>query len=135
MIIRAIDADGDWLFGKGKNDYYSGNFAVAENIKTRLLEFLGNCFWNTSAGIDWFNLLGTKNINALILAIRTIILNSENVSGITELSVVLDRNRNLRIVYVVSTVFPGHLSKVLGFLLTEDGDILTTEDGEKLELG
>lgn len=105
MIVRAIDGNGDFLFGKGKNDYLSGNAAVAQNIRTRLSSFLGDCFFDTGAGIDWFNLLGSKNQIALDLAISAVILNTENVTGILKVSSKLDATRRLTVTFKAQTVF------------------------------
>lgn len=104
-IVRAINSNGDWLFGKSLNDYLSGNMAVQQNIRTRLLSFIGNCFFDTIAGIDWFNLLGSKNQLALSLAISAVILNTPNVTGILQLGVSLTTNRLFTISYKVQTTY------------------------------
>lgn len=106
MSVRAIDANGDWIFGKGINDYLSGNAAVQQSIKTRLLSFLGNCFFDVTAGIDWFNLLGAKNQTQLTLAISSTILNTDNVTGLLQLSVTLNPiSRAFSITYQVQTTY------------------------------
>lgn len=114
MIVRGLDANGDWLFGKGKNDYKSGLTAIAQSIKTRLSSFLGDCFFNLGAGLDWFNLLGSKNESAIQLAVATTILNTENVTGILELSVNVDSIRNITIKYNVQTTL-GQLSNAFQY--------------------
>jgi len=103
MIVRALDITGDWEFGKGKNDYKRGLNAVQQNIKTRLMSFLGDCFFDTTAGIDWFNLLGAKDRLALELAIQSVIINTQNVTGILQLSVSESANRRITITYRVQT--------------------------------
>lgn len=105
MIIRALDGDNDWTFGRGKNDYLRENDAVAEEIATILRCFLGDCFFDVPQGIDWFNLLGTNNKLGLILQVKNKILNVEEVTGLIDLSVNLDENRNIFLQYSVSTVF------------------------------
>lgn len=105
MIVRAIDSQGDWLYGKGRNDYKSGRIAVAQSIQTRLSSFLGDCFFAKNAGIDWFNLLGSKQRIALNLAISAVILNTDNVTGILELSLNLSQNRRITIKYNTQTTF------------------------------
>lgn len=136
MIVRALDENGDWTFGKGRNNYKSGVLAVAQNIQTRLQSFLGDCFFDTAAGIDWFNLLGTKNQLQLKLAISSVILNTENVASIISLSLNLDPfTRNLLLTYKVQTYFGEIVAEditIPDFITTEDGDILTTEDGDPL---
>lgn len=138
--VRALDSTGDWTFGKGQNDYKTGLAAVRQNIQTRLSSFLGNCFFETTAGIDWFNFLGSKQVIALELAIRTTILNTENVTGLISVNSSLNEiNRNLNIVYVVRAI-PGQNIVITGtaiisttdFLTTEDGNRLTTEDGNQI---
>lgn len=105
MIIRAVDENNDWTFGKGKNDYLSGNNAIAQNIKTRILCFLGDCFFDTFAGIDWFNFIGGKNTLQLNLAISSVILNTAYVTGILQLSINLTSARVLTIVYKAQTTY------------------------------
>lgn len=106
MIVRALDSNGDWTFGKGQNDYKSANNAVAQNIQTRLLSFLGDCFFDVTAGIDWFNLLGGKDQLALNLAVSATILNTENVTGILQLFLTFTpRTRSISIQYQVQTIY------------------------------
>jgi len=61
MIFRNIDENGDWDFGKGIQDFTSGNKAIGLNIKTRIQSWVGDCFFDMNAGIDWLNRLGSKN--------------------------------------------------------------------------
>jgi len=105
MRVREIDSSGDWLFGKGQNDYLTANPAIAQNINTRLGSFLGDCFFDLKAGIDWFNQLGAKDQTALNLSISAVILNTVGVTGILQLSANTDpRTRRFTVVYKVATV-------------------------------
>jgi len=122
MIVRAIDENGDWTFGKGKNDYKSENNAVAQKILTRLSSFLGDCFFALDEGIDWFNLLGAKNQLALNLAISGKILNTEDVVGIIQLSINLSPQRELTIKYDVQTVY-SRINLIEGFTFNV-GDLI-----------
>lgn len=103
MIVRALDGDGDWEFGKGKNDYKRGINALQQNIKTRLMSFLGDCFFDITAGVDWFNLLGAKDQLALELSVSTIILNTEDVTGLLLLQLSVSPNRRMTLTYRVQT--------------------------------
>jgi len=105
MITRSIDSNNDWNFGKGKSDYLSGVNAVAQNLQTRLQCFLGDCFFDLTAGIDWWNLLGSKRELDLRLAIASIILNTEDVNGLIELTPVKNDLRNVTFQYTVTTVY------------------------------
>jgi len=140
MIVRSIDSDGDWNFGKGRNDYLSANDAIGQNIKTRLQSFLGDCFFAMSAGIDWFNLLGSKNIIGLQLSIQATILNTTGVTRIVDFSLSLETNRRLNLQYTVETIYSrgglaSAIESVSYLLLTEGGDILLTEDGSGIQAG
>lgn len=106
MIVRALDSNHDWTFGAGLSNYKQANNAIAQNIDTRLNSYLGNCFFDLNAGIDWFNLLGAKNETALQLAIASQILQTEEVTGMNQLTVDLDRTtRVLTVEYEVQTVY------------------------------
>ncbi len=99
MRVRAIDGDHDWTFGKGRNNYKKDLAAVVQNIDTRLSMFLGDCFFALDQGIDWFNLLGTKEQLAINLAISATILNTNDVTGLLQLSTELNPTTRLYTVY------------------------------------
>lgn len=139
MIVRALDADHDWTFGKGRNNYLRNVDAIQQTIETRLLSFLGDCFFDVTAGIDWFGLLGGKNRQALELAIAAVILNTEGVTALVTLDTDLDPiTRLFTATYVVNTTFSGiaslgsELAASTNFILTQDGIILTTQDGNPI---
>ena len=114
MIIRATDVNGDWTFGRGKNNYQTLNAAIGQDIGSRLSEFLGDCFFATQNGIDWFNLLGSKNQLSIQLAVRAVILNTRNVTGILALSYNLSQNRQIQISYNAQTVY-GNTSQIFQY--------------------
>ena len=103
MITRSLDLNKDWTFGKGKQNYKKDNDAVAQSIQTRIMSFLNDCFFDSSAGIDWFTLLGSKNIQGLTIQIRSIILETTGVNELIDLSLNLDQNRSLSVSYSVTT--------------------------------
>lgn len=105
MIFRALDENHDWKWGKGKQDFLKDNDAIGMNIKTRLLSWGGDCFFDQNAGIDWWNRLGSKNQRALLeLDLKRVILQSEGVTGIVS----FDTNvvgRRFSASYVVETIY------------------------------
>jgi len=141
MIVRAITATREWTFGKGRNDYLKDQRAVAQSINTRLMSFLNDCFFDRNAGVDWFNLLGSKDQLALRLALSTVILNTQDVTSLVELSFELQQDREFLIQYSVTTVYTGvqnpnvPLSESVRLLLDENGDFITTESGRRIGLG
>ena len=109
MRFRGVDSNGDWVFGKGRNSYLTDDEALMLNIKTRLLEFLGDCFFDMEKGIDWWNLMGGKNLRKVLVDVQRTILRSYQVKRIVNMEYSL-KNRVLSI------------SIAIEFL---DGEILT----------
>jgi len=121
MIIRSLDQNGDWNMGHGKSDFLSGQQAVALNIKTRLLCFLGNCPWDMQAGIDWITLLGKSNTAAQIqLNVRTRILQSFGVLRINSLSVSFV-NRVLSLSFNINTKFTSNFNQKVENIINPTG--------------
>lgn len=104
--VRALDGTHDWLFGKGQNDYLTRNAAVIQDINTRLNCFLGDCFFDTGAGLNWWVFLGgSKDQSALSLAISAVILKTKDVTGLRQLSIALPATRGITVSYQVQTSF------------------------------
>jgi hypothetical protein len=132
-LVRALDGNGDWTFGLSLNNYISGNPMVAQDCQTRVSSFIGNCFFDMGAGIDWFSYLaGSKNQLALELAISAVLLNTYGVIGVNQISVTLDTTRNINIAYNVTTIFTGSIQSNFIVLTDENGNPLTDENGNIL---
>lgn len=113
MIIRALDADHDWKFGRGKQDYLTKNDAIALNIETRLLSFFNDCFFDLAAGLDWFGFLSRKNTSKEIeLNSRAVILQSYGVVQVTSLTATIS-GRVLSLKYTIDTIYTKQFSKNL----------------------
>jgi hypothetical protein len=105
MIFRNLDASGDWTFGQGKGNYVAGNTAIGLNIKTRVLSWVNDCFFDKEAGIDWLNRLGLKNQFDLLKAdLARVISQSEGVTGLNTLTVSLV-GRSFSAQYSVDTIY------------------------------
>lgn len=109
QTFRAIDSDSDWVFGRGRSSYFRNNDAIQADIKTALQIFMGEVFWNTDFGVDWWNLIGGKNPAAqagIVLQCRTVIL---GVDGVTQINTVNPTyngpSRALSLSYSVNTIF------------------------------
>jgi len=123
QIIRQIDAvNQDWTFGSGLNNYLSGINAIVQDVNTRLKSFLGNCFFDLGAGVDWLHLMGAKDQTALNLSISAVILNSTNVTGILQLSVKLDHpSRLFTVSYKAQTTLSTTISSTFQYDLNGVG--------------
>lgn len=104
MIIRAIDSNGDWTFGKGISSYMREDAAVMQDIKTRLLCFQFDCYFDSDFGIDWWTYLGTPNKkNDIITAAKKMILQTKGVSAIKSFDFTVT-NRIITMTYSVKLI-------------------------------
>lgn len=118
MRIRALNTDGDWAFGVGQQNYLTDQDAIALAVKTRLASFLNDCFFDAEAGIDWFNLLGSKNEAALIFSVRSVILSTPGINSLTDVSTTLDDMRNLTLSYAATTAYGVPIGGSVSFPVT-----------------
>lgn len=115
MIIRSIDGTQDWQFGQGKQNYKTNQAAIAENIQTRLMSFLNDCWFDLGAGIDWFRLLGTPGTKEeIVLTCRSKILLSYGVLRVNDVSLLIDSNkRSLTLSMNIDTIFTNNFLQSL----------------------
>jgi hypothetical protein len=111
-IVRSIDENGDWNFGNGINDYKVNQDAVGQNIKTRILEWKNNCFFNNNAGIDWKNRLEKNQQVLLEQEIKSTILRTQGVVSLTLLQINLV-GRNFTVNYQVITIYSRQAQQAL----------------------
>jgi hypothetical protein len=110
MKIRNIDSNGDWIFGLGINSYKSNNDAIELNLKTRLLEWKNDCFFNIDAGIDWPNL--SKSQSILEVNIKTIIAETDGVVSIDSFTTSVT-DRTLIVNFTVTTIYSSQSNIIL----------------------
>lgn len=103
-IVRGLSKTGDWTFGLGTGGYLAKQAMVGQNIKTRIQEVVGDCFFNLGAGIDRL-LYAQKNVLNLDLAIRGIILGTNDVVGLAAISSVINAQRQVTFTYSVVTIY------------------------------
>jgi len=107
MIFRAIDpGTGDWEFGNGLGSYLTDEDAIQANIATAIRTFYNDAFWNATFGIDWINLLGTKNTQATIkIQLTRLLANCYGVTKVNSVSTNLNSSRNLSLTYNINTIY------------------------------
>lgn len=106
MIIRAIDAAGDWEFGKGLASYNTGEAAIDENIKTRLLSWVGDCFFAAQEGVDWRSRLEVGQEENLKEELKSVILQSFGVVGLNTISFDFNhKTRLFNVQYDITTIY------------------------------
>jgi hypothetical protein len=116
MKIRAIDEQGDWVFGQSRNSYFTGAAEIIEDIDTALNLFMGEAFWAMDAGVDWWNLIGGKNPQAqqnIIVQCREVIASRWGVTKINSVDVEFSNyRRNLSITYSIETIYGSRNSSI-----------------------
>ena len=80
MLIRNVDKNWDWCFGNSKTDYVRNEYAVILDIKMRLKEWYGDCFFALQNGIPWRERLG--NFNQKELLDKDIVNTIQNTEGV-----------------------------------------------------
>lgn len=104
MRVRAITPNREWTFGKGKQGYKVDSDAISQNVKTRLLSFWGDCFFDLQVGIDWWNLLGYGTREELLRSIQLVVLGTEGVVAINSVDSYV-QDRKLFVTYNIKTIF------------------------------
>lgn len=119
MKIRKTDENNDWTFGKGLSGYARDEAAIEQNIQSRVLSWVNDCFFDVQAGVDWKARLDTGQQKALAEEVRAVILQSFGVVGVDSVEAAFDgETRALRVKYNVATIFTpsfeGQIAQVSG---------------------
>lgn len=108
MIYRALDAAGDFVFGKGAANFLvNSRAAVSQAISTRLRLSQGEWFLDTTVGVPYnTQILGAGTMTKYDAAIKDAILNTSGVTGITSYASKVDPiTRRATIACAVSTIY------------------------------
>lgn len=106
MKIRNLDANGDFTFGKGLQNYLTGQAAIALDVRTFVKLWAGNAFWALQEGINWRQYLDRNQQANAQAALQAGILGRNGVVGVNQISVQLDRQaRRFTIKYDVATIY------------------------------
>jgi hypothetical protein len=106
MLVRALDYNHDWQFGRGRQSYLSDLSALKQSVDTRLLQWKNNCFFAMDDGVDWNNLLDIGTKDALDLDIRRVILQTGGILRISGYTSTLDpTTRAVSISCTISTIY------------------------------
>ena len=108
MRYRKQDADHDYQFGAGLNDFHIDSVeAIAQSIDTRLKLWLGEWFADTSDGTGWTQaILGKRSKGLYELTLRQRVLETWGVLSIENFESSLNPNtRTLQVSMTVNTVY------------------------------
>lgn len=106
VIFRQLTALGDWTFGQGISGYATLDQAIELNVKTRLLSWVGDCFFALLDFVDWLGRLDKGQEAHLGQELRQVILASYGVSAITAFDIQLNRQTRACVAtYTITTIF------------------------------
>jgi len=108
MRYRKLSPTGDYTFGNGQADFYKDQVeAVIQSVKTRLLLWLGEFFLDVEEGTPYLQgVIGKHDLLTRENVIRKRILDTEDVTGITNFTSIIDPDsRKLSISVSVSTIY------------------------------
>lgn len=95
MRYRAMDADRDYTFGRGRNNFLVNSPAtVAQAVLTRLLLMTDEWFLDLTEGTPYATqILGKYTEGTRDMAIRSRILDTQGVTGIVAYNSIVDREQ------------------------------------------
>ena len=105
MIIRQLDLNDDWTFGRGKQCYISGNNAIALNLKTVLKSWQNDCFFAPSDGVAWSQILGQKSKDIVSLSVKNAILGAYGVLAVKDFSLTITATREAKLTFIIDTFY------------------------------
>lgn len=116
MSFRVLDGSGDWTFGSGLSNYATESNEVALNIKTRVLSFYRDCFFDLEAGIDYFNLLDYNKQKDLEAAIQNVIMATDGVIQLTQINLYVNAQRQMTVEYSIVDVYSNTVADLINLL-------------------
>jgi hypothetical protein len=113
MKFRNLSTTNDWSFGQGMQSYASDLKALCLNLKTRILSWAGDCFFDLSAGIDWKNLLDYNTQKQIINALKNIAFKTEGVIRVNSIVVSPITDRSVDINISVDTIYGSSVTNAI----------------------
>ena len=109
-MIRNIDENNDWLFGHGKQDYAIEEKEIEIDILTSIKCWKNNCFFDLGYGIDWYNILGSRNTQEQLKSQLSKLLNNINgVVRINNIDYTLNEQRKINININLDTIYKNNI--------------------------
>ena len=124
MIFRQLaPVTNDWTFGQGYSGYAQNQQALALNIQTLVLSWVGDCFFSLQTGINWKALLNIGQQANLNAALQNLLSGAYGVMNVVDASVVVNPTTRMAIAtYTVATVYSQTISAQLQVLIGQPGN-------------
>lgn len=108
MTIKALDENNDIFLKDGKIHTVSEAPETVQQIRSRLLTYLGEWFLNTESGVDYFGIVFVKPVNLSLIEseIKSIIIGTDGVIQLNEFELDYDSTtRKLTVDFEAETIF------------------------------
>ena len=108
MISRALDAKNDIFLSRNRIALVSDGAEVVQHVRSRLLFYLGECTWDTSAGVPYFQRIFVKPLNLpqVEAILKAIVIQSPQVSKLTDFSMAYTSStRRLVVAFEAETTY------------------------------
>lgn len=113
-MVRKLDREHDWTFGRNKANYIRGQAEILQNVKTRIQSFTNDWLFDIDANIDWINLLGSFNKKGEIeREVKRVTLATDGVVAIREFGIII-QNREATITMTIDTIFSENVAIEIG---------------------
>lgn len=107
MKIRKMTKDGDYTFGNNNFNFYQNQAeGVLQAVFTKLNLWQGDFYLYENYGVKWDQLLGSKELEAVTIELKSNILSVKGVKKITNFE--LDLNKDTRACNInigISTIY------------------------------
>ena len=119
MIFRTLDANGDWNFGCGVQNFARGQQAIALNLQTLIQCWVGDCFFSLPTGVNWKQLMNYGQQANLNSALQSLVLRAYGVVSIVSSKIDFNAtSRKFTASYTVNTVYSQQVTNQLTILST-----------------
>ena len=117
MKFRSIDSNGDWNFGNGTQAYAADLQALMLNLRTRILSWVDDCFFDTQNGLDWKNLLEYGQQKYLQNAIKSLAAKTAGVLRVYDIVVSVSASRVATVTFSVDTIYGSNVQNAINMAL------------------
>jgi hypothetical protein len=108
MIGRALDANNDIFLDRNRLAMVSDGAEVVQHVRSRLLFYLGECAWDTTAGVPYFQRIFVKpmNLPQTEAILKAVIIRSPGVAQLLDFTMAYtSANRQLAVTYKAETTY------------------------------
>lgn len=105
MRYRALDANGDYVFGPASHFLSNSPETVAQAVRTRLALFTGEWFLDIREGLDKSLILGNNTAATRDPEVQQRILGTSGVKSLLSYSSNVDARRNFTVQATIDTIY------------------------------